>query len=125
MSPFRECRVVQVDPTPVPGCLYVVTEGHLDAGPSLAAWKERVEKLIADGARWIIFDTRQIQSYVDLGHGTLVYLSDKLQQAGGGAILLAMNARERMVFGMLKIEGFFRFAETLEEALAIARGDTA
>ena len=119
---YRECKILQCEPTDVPGCWYVLAEGALDMGPPLTAFTERVREAINEGARWVIFDTRKITSFLDLGHGALVNLSDALQQAGGGAILLQLNARERMIFQMLKIESMFHFAETMDEALAIARG---
>ncbi|MCA8914149.1 MAG: hypothetical protein KDB90_01955 [Planctomycetes bacterium] len=123
MTQWHECSILQSDPTEVPGCWYVLTEGHLDAGPPLMAWETHIKKLIDDGARWIIFDTRKIKTYVDLGHGALVMLSGRLRDAGGGAILLAMDKRNRFTFELLKIDAMFHFAETMDEALTIARGD--
>jgi anti-anti-sigma regulatory factor len=107
----------------VPGCWYILAEGHLDIGPPLDAFIARVREAIAAGARWMIFDARKIKTYVDCGHGAMVGLSDDLLQAGGGAIILQMDAKNRMTFKLLSIEHFFRWADTMEEALAIARGE--
>ncbi|MBZ0136231.1 MAG: hypothetical protein K8I27_07655 [Planctomycetes bacterium] len=115
-----DCTILKCDPTEVEGCWYLLTEGHLDAGPPLTAWENHVRKLISDGARWIIFDAHRIRSFVDLGHGAMVVLSDRLRKAGGGAILLQLSKRERTTFEMLKIDAMFNFAETMDEALAIA-----
>lgn len=123
MGSYGECTILQCDPTEVDGCWYILTEGHLDAGPPLKAWENRVEEVISGGARWIIFDTRKIITYVDLGHGAMVKEAGKLRDAGGGAILLGMDERNRITFKLLTIEHFFHFVETMEEALAIARGD--
>ncbi|MCB9895858.1 MAG: hypothetical protein H6839_15535 [Planctomycetes bacterium] len=123
MTHWNECNILQCDETEVPGCWYLLTEGHLDAGPPLKAWEDRVGQLVTDGARWIIFDTRKIKTYVDLGHGALVKFADRLRKANGGAILLALDERNRITFKLLKLEHFFHFADTMEEALAIARGD--
>lgn len=98
----------------------VVTEGSLDGGPPLDAWSMRVRQLVSDGARWIIFDAAAIDSFVDCGHGAMVHVADLLRRAGGGAIVLRLDARERITFKLLKIEHFFLFAETPQEALAIA-----
>jgi hypothetical protein len=106
----------------VPGCWYILAEGHLDIGPPLDAFVARVREAIAAGARWKIFDARKIKTYVDCGFGAMVGLSDDLTQAGGGAIMLQMDAKNRMIFNMLKIEPMFHFAESMEQALAIARG---
>jgi anti-anti-sigma regulatory factor len=120
---YRDCTILQCGPTELPGCWYIEAGGYLDIGPPLDAFTARVKQAIADGARWMIFDCRKIVSYVDCGHGALVQLSDALQGAGGGAILLAMDARNRMVFQMLKLEHFFHFAQDFDEALTIARGN--
>jgi anti-anti-sigma regulatory factor len=119
---YNPCTILQCEPTEVPGCWYILAEGHLDLGPPLDAFTARVREAIIDGARWMIFDARTIKTYVDCGHGAMVSLSDSLQQAGGGAIMLQMDARNRMIFKMLTIEHFFHFAESMEQALAIAGG---
>jgi anti-anti-sigma regulatory factor len=119
---YSECTILQCEPTDVPGCWYMLVEGHLDIGPPLDAFVARVKQAIADGARWMIFDTRKIKTYVDYGHSTLVHLSGELKNAGGGAILLAMGKKNRITFRILQIEHFFHFVETMDEALAIARG---
>lgn len=119
---YQPCNILQCEPTEVPGCWYILAEGHLDIGPPLDAFMSRVREAITNGARWMIFDTRKIKTYVDCGHGAMVALADNLQQAGGGAILLAMDRKNRITFDILSISHFFHFAESMEEALAIARG---
>ncbi|MCC7508745.1 MAG: anti-sigma factor antagonist [Planctomycetes bacterium] len=97
-----------------------MTEGSLDGGPPLDAWSTRVRQLVGDGARWIVFDAAAIDSFVDCGHGALVQVADLLRQAGGGAILMRLSTRQRTIFKLLAIEHYFSFAETPEDALAIA-----
>lgn len=120
MNQPRDCRVVLCKATGVAGCWLVEVEGALDGGPTLAAFQSQVGGAIDSGARWIILDTRRITSFLDQGHGAVVALADQAQKAGGGLILLGLNVRERRIFKMLKIEHYFQFAETIEEALAIA-----
>jgi anti-anti-sigma regulatory factor len=122
---YNPCNILQCEPTEVPGCWYILAEGHLDIGPPLDAFMSRVREAIIDGAQWMIFDARKIKTYVDCGHGAMVTLSELLQQAGGGAIMLQMDAKNRITFKLLGIEGFFHFVESMDEALAIARGSAA
>jgi anti-anti-sigma regulatory factor len=119
---YNECIILLCERTDVPGCWYMLAEGHLDIGPPLKAFEDRVKQAIKDGARWMIFDVCKIKTYVDYGHGALVHLSGELRKAGGGAILMAMDKKNRVTSKILSIEHFFHFAETMDEALAIARG---
>lgn len=121
MAQWNDCTILQCNPTEVEACWYILTEGHLDGGPPLQKWSDDVQRVIEGDAHWIIFDARKIKTYVDLGHGALVKIADDLRRAGGGAILLGMDERNRMTFKLLTIEHFFHFTETMEEALAIAR----
>ena len=118
---LNECTILKCEATDVDACWYILTDGHLDAGPPLKAWEARVQQVIEQGARWIIFDTRKIKTYVDLGHGALVKFAGQLRGSGGGAILLAMDERNRNTFRILGIEHFFVFADSMEQALTAAQ----
>lgn len=125
MAQYSDCRIVTCEPTVVDGCWYIVTEGHLDAGPPLRAWEDQVQTVIDNGTRWIIFDVRSIKTYVDCGHGAMMKFASLLRSAGGGAVLLRMDKRNRIAFQLLGMEHFFHFAEVMDEALAVARSGVA
>jgi anti-anti-sigma regulatory factor len=118
---YNDCTILQCEPTAVPGCWYILAEGSLDLGPPLEAFVARVRQAVDAGARWMVFDARRIRTYLDCGHGAMVDLADRLRRAGGGAILLRMDTKNRATFGVLGIEHYFRFVESMEEALTIAR----
>jgi len=115
--PF-ETKILFCEPTTASGVWHMKLEGHMDMGPTLDAVEKRVSDAIRDGCTWMIFDVAQIRSFADLGTNSLVFMACELRAVSGGAVLVGLTHRGRVVMECFDSGlSLFKVCESFDDAL--------
>jgi anti-sigma B factor antagonist len=93
--------------------------GDLDAA-SAVAFARRVRDLVDHGARFFVFDCRDLNYIASAGLGVFVSHKDEVYAAGGRFTFFGLRPKVADVFRMLGLTAFFTFVDTESEALAQA-----
>lgn len=96
---------------------YLSLSGEVDQG-TVSQLKNKGEKLIEEGATFLVCDMSAL-TYVDsYGYGTLISLHKKTQQNGGKLLLVGIPSRIRRIFEITRLGDIFDVFDTREDALA-------
>jgi len=97
-------------------------KGAID-GNSLQDLQDFVEQLYEAETEWFIVDMSGIKYVNSTGLGSLVKYADQFKSRGGGMVLFSVPPKVKVIIKMLGLDSFFPIANSLEDALAEARGE--
>jgi anti-sigma B factor antagonist len=91
--------------------------GRLVAGTDVAAFRERVERLLDGAGKRIVLDMREC-GYIDSsGLGVLVFCFNGANAAGGGLRMFGLNSRNLELLVLTKLSTVFELYAEEQEAV--------
>jgi anti-sigma B factor antagonist len=99
------------------GVLIVDLNGRLTVGDECSKFRERMNKVIASGARNIILNLAQVDYVDSTGLGALVMYYTTLQREGGKVKLLNLTRRSIELLVMTKLTTIFEVFDDEQNAI--------
>jgi anti-sigma B factor antagonist len=99
------------------GVLILDLNGRLTVGDECSKFRERMNKLIASGARSIILNMAQVDYVDSTGLGALVMYYTTLQRDGGKVKLLNLTRRSIELLVMTKLTTIFEVFDDEQNAI--------
>lgn len=104
----------------LPHCGVVKLSGAIDA-KTVMIFQEQLDRLQSESYKGFVLDMEGIRYVNSTGLGTLVNVSDALENKGGAMALIKIHPKVRVVFDMLGLHNFFKIFSTGDEALKYIR----
>ncbi|MGE0445530.1 MAG: STAS domain-containing protein [Vicinamibacterales bacterium] len=93
-------------------------EGKLVAGPGLGLLQDKVNSLIYQGRRRLVFNLEGLSSIDSAGQGQLVTCQTTVSGAGGSIALCHVDGRHRDLLVLTRLLTTFDIVESEEDAIA-------
>jgi anti-sigma B factor antagonist len=106
-----------LDITDRDGVRIFVFHGALDFGPPLALLESRFDAEVAAGARFVVFDLRDVPFVDSSGLGLVVKCHQKLRKERG-VVKLVLGSKGQKLFEITRLESMFEIHEDVERAVA-------
>jgi anti-sigma B factor antagonist len=99
------------------GIVLLDLDGRITAGPEAAAFRERLDAVLASGNTNAVLNMRDVDYVDSTGLGALVICATRLRKAGGNIKLLHVNKRNIELLVMTKLATIFEIFDDEQEAV--------
>ncbi|GHT94602.1 anti-sigma factor antagonist [Spirochaetia bacterium] len=108
----------------IEGCLVLSLSGYIDTYNS-NYFQKRIAKAIENGYTRLIFQSDGLNYVSSTGIGSFTAFLKTVKPRGGDLVLLKIQPKVYEVFQLLGFAQFFNIKDSLEEAIAFFRGESA
>jgi anti-anti-sigma factor len=116
---MADFKLTQNNP-PAPNSAELLIVGSITSS-SVMTFADKLESLLADGARHILIGMREIAHISSAALASLVSVADRLEHLGGGVILAEVQPKTRVIIDTLGLRRIFEMVGTMEEGRTSVR----
>ncbi len=107
----------------VEGFPLLALKGKIMGGPRTRKLCERIQEIVAAGAKHVILDFSNVRWINSTGIGELLNSVNRIRKQGGEVYFTALQERLAEYFELIKLNTVFKLYENQEQVLkALARG---